>query len=110
METTRIIEKVDKSRLRNIISKYRNKIHVSSHAFFHINGAQRKVYNRESLIRTLKKENPVLIGLQKNGRYAFFYKRKDHYLRLIVDIKDNRVEVVTFINTDYLPNIKWTEK
>lgn len=110
MNTTRIIEAVSKDRFKRIISKYKNNIHVSPHAFFHLNDAQRDVYNEQHLINILLQERPHLIGLQKNGRYAAFYKRKDHYLRLILEIKETKIELVTFINTEYIPHIKRMKK
>ncbi len=52
------------------------------------------------------KENPQGIGLQRNGRYAVFYKRKEGFTKIICEIKRNNFEIITFINTDNMPNLK----
>jgi mRNA-degrading endonuclease RelE of RelBE toxin-antitoxin system len=110
MNTTRIIEEVGKDRFREIILKYKNSIKIGSHAFDHLNEAQRKVFNEDSLCNTILREKPHSIGLQRNGRYAVFYRRKEGYLRIILEIKESRIDVVTFINTDNIPHMKRLRK
>lgn len=51
-------------------------------------------------------EEPRGAGLQKNGRYAAFYGRKWGFLRIIFEIKDAKLEIITFINTENMPNLK----
>lgn len=106
MNTTKIIEEITKERFKILISKYINSIKISSHAFDHLNESQRKIFKEEDLIKVVKKENPYSIGLQRNGRYAVFYRRKNGYFRIILQVKEARIEVVTFINTDNIPHMK----
>ena len=109
MNTTKIIEVVSISRFKQIISEYKSKIKVSPHALDHLSEAQRKVFKEEDLITTLTRENPRGVGLQRNGRYASFFRRKKGYLRIIFELKTDKLEVITFINTDYIPNLKRLE-
>jgi hypothetical protein len=51
-------------------------------------------------------ENPRGVGLQKNGRYAVFYKRKEGFTKLICEIKRDNFEIIMFINIDNMPNLK----
>ena len=92
--------------LKEIVYKYKSNIIVNTHALNHLSDAQRKVFKEEQLIDTLAKENPRGIGLQKNGRYAAFYRRNWGYLRIILKIKDPKMEIITFINTETMPNLK----
>lgn len=109
MNTTKIIESVSIQRFKDILSKYKSKIKVGPHAFDHLSDAQRKLFKEEDLIRILTRENPRGIGLQRNGRYAAFFRRKEDFLRIIFEVKKDRLEIITFINTDYMPNLKRLE-
>ena len=90
MNTTKIIEEVSKEDFKEIVVKYSSKINVSSHAFDHLNMAQRNIFKDETLKDMIIKENPQSIGLQKNGRYAVFYKRKEGFTKLICEINKNQ--------------------
>ncbi len=80
---------------------------VSNHALDHLSDGQRKIFKEENLIDTLTKEIPHGIGFQRNGRYATFFKKKEGYLKIILELKsDNRLEIVTYMNTDTMPNLK----
>ena len=94
MNTTKIIEVVSISQFKQIISKYKSKIKVGPHALDHLSDAQRKVFKEEDLINILSKENPRGIGLQRNGRYAAFFSRKEGFLRIIFEVKRDRLEIV----------------
>ena len=109
MNTTRIIESVSFRRFKQILSKYKSKIKVGPHALDHLSDSQRKVFKEENLINTLLRETPRGIGLQRNGRYAAFFRKKFGYLRIIFELKSDRLEIITFINTDYMPNLKRLE-
>lgn len=106
MNTTKIIEEIPKEDFKEIIEKYSSKIRVSPHAFDHLNQAQRNIFKDETLINMIGEENPRGVGLQKNGRYAIFYKRKEGFTKLICEIKRDYFEIITFINTDNMPNLK----
>ena len=109
METTKIVKEVDAAEFKGIISKYSSNIVFSSHTFDRIGDAQRKIFNVKELMRVLLQENPVCVGLQLNGRYAAFYKRKFGALRMIVEIKGSRLEIITFLNSRHTPNLKRLE-
>lgn len=109
MNTTKIIESVSVERFKDILSKYESKIKVGLHAFDHLSDAQRKLFKEGDLIKILIRENPRGIGLQRNGRYAAFFRRKEGFLRIIFEVKKDRLEIITFINTDYMPNLKRLE-
>ena len=76
MNTTKIIEEVSPEQFGEIISKYKGNISISPHALEHLSDSQRKIFNEKELILTLIRENPRGIGLQRNGRYACFFRRK----------------------------------
>src|SRR3990167_8110962 len=105
MNTTKIIESVSLSRFKEIISIYKSKTKVSPHVLDHLSDSQRKVFKEEYLIATLTRENPRGVGLQRNGRYAAFFRRKEGFLRIIFELKNDQLEIITFINTDYVPNL-----
>ncbi len=106
MHSTRLVNLVDYQEFRILIDKYRNDITVNPHAYFRIKEAQRKVYKDEYLINILAKEEPQLVGVQHNGRYAAFFSRKEGYLRLIFSVHHPKnIEIVTFYITDHLPKI-----
>ena len=106
MYTTKIIKEISYNEFKEIISKYKEDITVSLHALDHLSDSQRKIFNKKDLIDPLIKEKPKGIGLQQNSRYAAFFKRKDYYLRIIFEIKGSKLEIITFLNTDYLTNLK----
>ena len=50
----------------------------------------------------------MLVGLQKNGCYAVFYRYGNDILRVILDMQINKIEIVTFyiIDKKQLPEIR----
>lgn len=106
MNTQKIIERIDKDQFKELVSKYKTKIFVGGHALEHLSMGQRKLYEEDNLKNPLLKEKPVEIGLQKNGRYAVYYTRNKGFLKLILSIMDNRLEIVTFINVETIPNLE----
>ena len=87
MNTTKIIESISIQRFKEILSKYKSKIKVGSHALDHLSDLQRKLFKEEDLIRILIRENSRGVGLQRNGRYAAFFRRKEGFLRIIFEVK-----------------------
>ena len=106
MNTTKLIEEISKARFVAILNKYKKKIVASPHALDHLSDAQRKVYKESDLINTLTKESPRGIGLQRNGRYAAFFRRKQGFIRIIFEIKHPKLEIITFTNPENMPNLK----
>ena len=106
METTRIINGVSADEFKDIINRYSKNIVVNHHALDHVSDCQRRIFNINELIRPLLHETPAGIGLQANGRYAVFYRRKYGFIRIILEIKEFKLEITTFLNTDCVPNIR----
>ena len=109
MNTTKIIKEVSLEEFKEIILKYKDNIVINPHALDHLSDAQRKVFKEQRLIDALLRENPRGVGLQRNGRYAAFYRRKWGFLRIILEIKYPKLEITTFINTETMPNLKRLE-
>lgn len=75
-------------------------IQVSPHAFDMLSERQRKVFKEEELIHMVDKETPRMIYLQKNGRYAVFYRKTDGYRKLILEFEQNNIlTIVSFMDT-----------
>ncbi len=105
MNTTKIVKKIENDEFRRIFRRYNPNIKVSPHAFDHLSDAQRKIFAEQDLINILTKESQVGGGMQKNGRYAVFFKRKKGYTRIIFGLSDSTLEIITFINTENIPNL-----
>jgi len=105
MATTRIIKEISHFEYKELIDKYENYIKVNPHANFRLDEAQRKVYKDEYLVEILTKEHPILIGIQENGRYAVFFRRKEGYLRIIFEVEPTKIEIGTFYITEALPKV-----
>lgn len=106
VNTTKIIEKIDADTFKEIVNKNKDNIFVGAHAFDHLSMSQRKIFKEEDLIKPLLQETPIQIGLQRNGRYAVFYRRDKYYLRLIISVSVKKLEIITFINTENLLNLE----
>jgi len=102
MSTTKIIKKVDLDEFLELVAT--RPIIVWPHALGHLSDAQRKVFKKETLIKTLKQEMPRGVGLQRNGRYSVFFRRKNHYLRIVFEANGN-IEIVSFTNPPTMPNL-----
>jgi len=105
MNTTRIIKKISYTNYKQLVTQYKQKISVSHHALDHLSDAQREINNEEELISVLTEEKPVGAGIQRNGNYAAFFRRKWGFLRLIFSVSDSRLEIITFINLETMPNL-----
>lgn len=90
-----------------IIRRYENRIRCGDEALFRLNEGQRKLFKCEDLITALRKEQPRAVGLQANGRYAAFFRRKEGFMRIIfeVDTRFHRLEIVTFTWEDTIPSL-----
>jgi|GEM_PF-1619648 len=106
MNTTRIKEEVSITEFNKIVAIHRSNITVSRHALDHLSSAQRNIFTEEDLKRKILRDNPNFVGLQMNGRYAAFYRREDNYLKLILELKGLKLEIITFINVENLPNVR----
>lgn len=106
MNTTKIIQEISQEEYDEIMSSHKDQIHVSNHALDVLSLSQRKVFKPEDLISMLLNDKPAAIGLQRNGNYAVYFKTGDGYRKVIFNVKPSRLEIVTFMNTDGMPNLK----
>lgn len=84
-------------------------INCTNHTFFRLSDKQRKIFKCETIKDYLLHKIPHLVGLQINDCYAVFYKyKKTNYIRVILDIDLNKIEVVTFymIKENQLPRVR----
>ena len=105
MNTTKIEEWIDLEEFKELISNHKSNILVSPHALTHLSIAQRLIFNESELINPIMNERPEKVGKQRNGRYAAFYHRKNGYLKIILERKTQKLEIITFINVDIVPSI-----
>jgi hypothetical protein len=103
--STRIIRKITKLEFKKLVKERKDDIKVSGHAFDHINKAQREIFTEESLKEVLLRENPKLVGIQDNMRYASYYSKKYGFLKLILNIKEIEIEIITFIKVRTIPQV-----
>lgn len=76
MNTTRIIKKINKFEFKRLINESKNNINISHHSLFHLNEAQRKIYNKNYLKNILLKEKIYFVGLQKMKDMLYFIEEK----------------------------------
>lgn len=106
----RIHEKVEAQDFAKMVKNYGHEnIFCSNHAFFRLSEKQRTIFTCEDIKLELLNEIPVLAGIQHNGCHAAFYKHKNNrFMKIILDMKADRIEVVTFytIEGKQLPVVK----
>lgn len=88
--------------------KHINFITSTAHTAFHLKKAERDIFIDQIIKEYINIENPMLVGLQKNGCYAVFYRYGNDILRVILDMQINKIEIVTFyiIDKKQLPEIR----
>ncbi|MBR9675707.1 hypothetical protein GOV05_01730 [Candidatus Woesearchaeota archaeon] len=106
----RIEKKISVTEFLESMKYYSRKdITCTKHTFFRLSENQRKLFKCDNIIDFLLTDKPTLVGLQYNQCYAVFYKDKTkNYLRIIIEIKPNKIEIVTFyvIDPSHLPQLK----
>jgi|SRR3989344_3712117 len=91
------------SRIQNL---GKGQIIVTPHALFRLAERQRKVFKEKVIIEYILNRMPIMVGIQYNKNFAVFYEySKKEALRIILDVKINQIEVVTFyiINKNQIP-------
>ncbi len=78
-------------------------IEVADHAFFHLSTKQRKIFNEEDLINIIKRETPRKVYLQENGRFGAYYRKSDGYRKIIIEVHDKMIVLVSFMDVTELP-------
>ncbi len=100
--TTKPVEKRVPVNFRDFLKS--KEVSVSPHALDHISMEQRKVFKEEELILLLR-ETPRVVYLQANGRYSAYYRKDEGYRRLIFEIENSIVMVITFMDVKELPKV-----
>ena len=98
----RIDKKIDIKTFLEIIKHYNeNQIITTEHTYFRLDEEERKIFKDSVLREYLFNKVPILAGIQYNLNYAVFYGySKQKALRIILDIKPDKIKIVTF----YLPD------
>jgi len=106
----RIERKIEIDEFLDSIGGYsEERIECTKHTFFRLSEKQRKIFKPEDILRYILEQKPILVGIQYNGAYAVFYDYKENdVIRIVLDIKPNQIEVVTFyiIDKKQIPIIK----
>jgi len=76
--------------------KSKKEIIVSPHAYDHLSQGQRKVFKEEDLKHMVDKETPRKVYLQANGRYAAFFRKEDGFRKLILEVEEKIITIVSF--------------
>jgi len=96
-EETKIKKKVKIEEFLDFLKDYKpEQIECTHHTFFRLSEKQRKIYTCDELRRILAKEKPFLIGIQYNGNYAVFYKYNNKKLKMIINLDNRKIKIVTF--------------
>ncbi len=94
---TKIKKKVDVKEFLNFIKDYKKEeVQCTEHTFFRLSEKQRKIYTCNELREILIKEKPFLVGSQYNKNYAVFYKYQNKNFKLIINLGNRKVKIVTF--------------
>ena len=80
-------------------------IRLHEHVFDHLIRAERSLYDEGVLIRVVMEEKPRLIGWQRNGRFALYYRRSYGFLKLIVYANES-VTILTFMKVETMPDVR----
>ncbi len=94
---TKIKKKIDIKGFLDFIKEYKeDQIECTKHTFFRLSEKQRKIFTCDELRRILLSLSPFLVGVQYNENYALFYKYKNRNLKVIVNIANRKIKIVTF--------------
>jgi len=94
--STKPIQELSEGEFKYLIKN--REVVISPHALWHLSIQQRKVFNVEELKEMVERETPRKVYLQENERYAVYYRKRDGYRKLIVELRDDKIIVVTFID------------
>lgn len=80
---------------------------TTEHTFFRLREKERKVFKERIIKEYILGDRPILVGKQYNGNYAVFYKYGTDMLKLILDIHQKSLSIVTFylIDNKQIPRI-----
>ena|SRR3989344_6975890 len=104
MSGTEIVRELAKGEYQRLLNHHKNHIGISPHALKHIYRRERKIQLSEELLQLIIRQTPTTFGLQENTRYVAFFRKRSGFLRIIFENTDSKLEIVTFMNVDTLPN------
>jgi len=80
---------------------------ITTHTLFRFKKEDREMY-RSLIKEVLLHESPLCVGFQNNKNYAAFYKFKDKFYKIILDIQIREIYIVTFyhIKRDQIPEVR----
>ncbi len=102
--STKPVKEISKEEFKLLIKG--KEVVVSPHAIWHLSNRQRKVFNVEELIGMVERENPRKVYLQENERYVAYYRKSDGYRKLIIEVRDDKTIVVTFVDMSEIPKYR----
>lgn len=102
--STKPIKEVCKEEFKYLIKG--NGVIISPHTIWHLSNRQRKVFNVGELMGMIEQEHPRKVYLQENGRYAAYYRKSDGYRKLIIEIRNDKTIVITFVDMSEIPKYK----
>lgn len=94
---TKIEKRVNIKNFLDFIQEYNKKnIECAEQTFFRISEKQRKIFTVKELIKIITQKKPFLVGVQYNKNYAVFYEYKNRNLKIIVNLRNKKIKIVTF--------------
>ena len=98
-DSTKIKKKVGIMEFAEIIQQCKpEEIECTKHTFIRLSEKQRKIFTCSELKKIIMNYKPFLVGIQNNENYAVFYNYKNKHLKLkvIVDLDNRKIKIVTF--------------
>jgi hypothetical protein len=94
---TKIEKRVDIADFVEFFRDYNEgQIECTRHTFFRLSEKQREIFTCDTLKKILIQQTPFLVGIQYNKNYALFYKYENRNLKVIVNLSNRKVKIVTF--------------
>lgn len=94
---TKIEKRVKIEEYLKIIKKYsKEEVECTEHTFFRLSQKQREIFTCKELKKVLLTQKPFFVGIQYNKNYAAFYKYQNRNLKIILNIIDRKINIVTF--------------
>ena len=85
---------------------YNKHVELSDHALVYIETGERKVFITEELISLVERQKPSKAYFQQNGRYGIYYRLREGYRKLVLEIQEQKVVIVTYMDTDEIPKTR----
>lgn len=102
----RIKEMVDTRKFLSEISSFREEqVVTAKHAFFHLKVGNGKIFKEQIIKKMVLEEHPLLVWLQYNRKYAAFYRYDGYIIRIILDVKPEKIVIVTYYAPDQIPEL-----